>query len=446
MEKMRIVMLPYLAYGHITPFLELAKKLSNRGFSIHICSSPINLSFIKAKIPEKYSSSIHLVELHLPNLPELPPHHHTTNGLPNHLKQTLFKTLKMTKPQLHQILSDLKPDFFIYDIMLLWSAVVASSLNIPSLRFYTVNAAIFSYFFHFYFNPGEEFPFPALYMRDYELAKMTHEVADDAEVEVDRDKVTESDKFVLVHSTKSIDGKYMDYLCGTGQAKVVPIGTESREDGVGDVDKIDIELVKWLEKKTEHSTVYVSFGSEYFLSKEEMEEVAYGLEVSGVDFIWVVRYQKGEQLELPQGFKERIGDRGRIIEGWAPQQRILKHSSIGGFVTHCGWNSTLESIEFGVPIIAMPMLYDQPLNARLMVENGVAVEVPRDEKGNLDRVNIAEKIKHVIRDETGENLRKKMNNLGENVRSQREEEMDGVVKVIQLLIDEKKVTLSSEKS
>ncbi|XP_055823846.1 beta-D-glucosyl crocetin beta-1,6-glucosyltransferase-like [Solanum dulcamara] len=443
MGNLRIVMLPYLAYGHITPFFELAKKLSDRGFSIDICSTPINLSFIKEKISEKYSSSIHLVELHLPNLPELPPHHHTTNGLPKHLKQTLFKALKMTKPQFHQILSDKKPDFLIYDIMLLWSARVASTLNIPSLKFYTVNAAIFCYFSHFYRKPGEEFPFPALYMRDYENEQMTHDVADDAEVEIDKDNLTEFDMFVLVDSSRSIDGKYTDYLWETGQAKVVPIGTRFHQDHVGNLDNNgdDMDLIKWLDMKTEHSTVYVSFGSEYFLTKEEMEEIAYGLELSNVDFIWVVRFQKGEQVALPQGFVERIGDRGRIVEGWAPQQRILNHPSIGGFVTHCGWNSSLESIEFGVPIIGIPMLYDQPLNARLLVEIGVAIEVPRDGNGNLDRVNITENIKRVISDE---NLRKNMCNLGENVRSRREEEMDGVVEVIQLLRDEKNAALMNK--
>ncbi|WMV15051.1 hypothetical protein MTR67_008436 [Solanum verrucosum] len=92
-----------------------------------------------------------------------------------------------------------------------------------------------------------------------------------------------------------------------------------------------------------------------------MEEVAYGLELSNVHFIWVVRFSKEEQVVsledvLPQGFlKRNIGEKGRIIECWAPQTTILKHPSIGAFLTHCGWNSTLEAIEFGVPIIALPI-------------------------------------------------------------------------------------------
>lgn len=188
--------------------------------------------------------------------------------------------------------------------------------------------------------------------------------------------------------------------------------------------------------------MFLSFGSENFLTKEEMEEVAYGLELSNVHFIWVVRFPRGEEVvnheeALPQGFLERIGEKGRIVEGWAPQTRILKHSSTGAFVTHCGWNSTLESIEFGVPIIALPMNFysDQPMNGRLIVENRVAVAIARDGNGKLHRGYIAETIKDVIfGEQIGEDLRK-VKSLGENIKLLREKEMDGVVEVITQLCE-----------
>ncbi|KAH0673513.1 hypothetical protein KY284_024600 [Solanum tuberosum] len=99
--KLRVLMFPYLAYGHITPFFEVAKKLSDRGFSIDLCSTPINLSYMKKKIPHKYFCSIQLVEFHLPDMSELPPHYHTTNDLPLHLQSTLYKALMMSEPQLY---------------------------------------------------------------------------------------------------------------------------------------------------------------------------------------------------------------------------------------------------------------------------------------------------------------------------------------------------------
>lgn len=88
-----VVMLPWLAYGHLSPFLEMAKKFSRRNFYIYFCSPPVNLRFIQGKLTEEDSHSIKLVELHLPSMPELPPHYHTSKDLPPHLMSTLKKGL-----------------------------------------------------------------------------------------------------------------------------------------------------------------------------------------------------------------------------------------------------------------------------------------------------------------------------------------------------------------
>uniref|UniRef100_M1C594 UDP-glucose:glucosyltransferase n=1 Tax=Solanum tuberosum TaxID=4113 RepID=M1C594_SOLTU len=317
--KLRVLMFPYLAYGHITPFFEVAKKLSDRGFSIDLCSTPINLSYIKKKIPHKYSCSIQLLEFHLPDMSELPPHYHTTNGLPLHLQSTLYKALMMSEPQLHQILNDTKPDVLVVDVMQPWAARVAVSLNIPIIKFCITSVAMCCYFGHFHFKPGVEFPFPALYLKDYE-----QQIEHPYDVEVDE----EDERVMLVNTSRAIEGKYIDYLSEVGRSNILPTGVViqdlvNEEDDVG-----DMEIIQWLGKRKEHSTLFVSFGSENFLTKEEMKEVASGLELSNVHFIWVVRFPRGEhvvKLEevLPQGFLERIGERGRIVEGWAPQTRIL---------------------------------------------------------------------------------------------------------------------------
>ncbi|KAL7252771.1 hypothetical protein ACSBR1_007356 [Camellia fascicularis] len=167
------------------------------------------------------------------------------------------------------------------------------------------------------------------------------------------------------------------------------------------------------------------------MSKDEIEEIAHGLELSKVNFIWVVRFPVGEKVEieeaLPKGFLERIGERGMVVEGWAPQARILTHSSIGGFVSHCGWNSVMESLKFGVPIVAMPMHYDQPFNARLVEEIGAAVEVNRDINGRLNREDIAQVIRTVVVEKSGEDIRIKAREYSEKIRMKGEEEIDEVV-------------------
>ncbi|GJS21100.1 beta-D-glucosyl crocetin beta-1,6-glucosyltransferase-like protein [Tanacetum coccineum] len=126
------------------------------------------------------------------------------------------------------------------------------------------------------------------------------------------------------------------------------------------------ENVKWLDTKAIGSTVFVSFGIEYFLSSDDLVEMAYG-----------------------------VGDRGLVVKGWDPQSKILGHKTIDGFVSHCSWSSVLKAMKFGVLIIAMPMHLNQPINARLVVEVGVILEVVRV-KGRLTSHNVAEVVRQVV--------------------------------------------------
>ncbi|THG01081.1 hypothetical protein TEA_007518 [Camellia sinensis var. sinensis] len=109
-SKINVLMATFLVRGHISPFLELAKKFAHENLLVYLCSTPINLKSIKKRITEKYSLSIKLVKIHLPSLPELPPHYHTTNGLPTHLNYTLRTAFDMAIPSVSSILDTLSPD------------------------------------------------------------------------------------------------------------------------------------------------------------------------------------------------------------------------------------------------------------------------------------------------------------------------------------------------
>ncbi|CAI9091296.1 OLC1v1026275C1 [Oldenlandia corymbosa var. corymbosa] len=442
----KVLMFPWLAYGHISPNLELAKKLTDRGFSVYLCSTPVNLGFIKNKITAKHADSIHLVELHLPENPELPPRYHTTNGLPPHLMSTLKNALYKAKPNLSKIMEDLNPDLVIYDVVQTWTGKLTSDLNIPAVKFSTSSAAMMAYFCHMLMKRDEKFPYPAIYLSeiDYARARTVGESAKADAEELDPAEERPNrfcDKIVLVKSSKEIEEKYMDYLSEVANWKTMGVGTLFQSPVFGDEDENN-ELIQWLGTKNECSSVFVSFGSEYFLTKEEMEEVAFGLELSNVNFIWVVRFPAGEKIRpedaLPEGFLERVKGRGKIVEGWAAQAKILAHPSIGGFVCHCGWNSVVESVEFGVPIIAMPMHLDQPLNARLMVELGLAVEVMRNGEGKLEREVIAEVVKDVVVEKFGENARKNMVDVRQRIKQREDEELDEVVQLLNRLCEEKR--------
>ncbi|XP_049379617.1 UDP-glucosyltransferase 29-like [Solanum stenotomum] len=436
-NTINVVMLPWLAHGHISPFLELAKKLTNKNFHIYICSTPINLSSIKKNVTKEYCESIELVELHLPSLPNLPPHYHTTNGLPHHLTNTLIEAFQNATPEFSKILQTLNPDLVIYDLNMTWAAEFASSINIPAVQFLTFSIAMIVLLLHMFNKPGVEFPFPEIYMRQHEMLQMQKLAMENSKVNMKdsfMEAIRQSRDIILV---KDFEVKYMDYLSELVSKKIVPIGSLVHDS----IDQSDVGIMQWLDKKEKGSSVFVSFGSEWFLSQEEIHEVAQGLELSKVNFIWVIRFPQDEKISihdvLPQGFLERVGERGMVLEKWAPQATILQHTSIGGFVSHCGWGSLTESMKFGVPIIAMPMCLDQPINARIVEHIGMGVEALRDENGKLQSEEIAKVIREVVIEESGEGVRKKARELSEKMKMKGDEEIDGVVEELVALCNNK---------
>lgn len=135
-------------------------------------------------------------------------------------------------------------------------------------------------------------------------------------------------------------------------------------------DEAWFPIKEWLNGQNRASVVYVALGSEVPPSQTDISELALGLELSGVPFFWVLRkppgFSESESVQLPEKFEERVQGRGMVWKGWVPQLKILSHESIGGFLTHCGWGSTIEGLAYGHPLIVLPFLLDQGLNARVL--------------------------------------------------------------------------------
>ena len=163
-----------------------------------------------------------------------------------------------------------------------------------------------------------------------------------------------------------------------------------------------LSVTKWLDAKPPRSVVYVSFGSMANLSPRQMEELAVGLQSAAFDFLWVVRSAE-EEAKLPQGFLREMGGSGSkgLIVNWSEQLEVLSHEAVGCFFTHCGWNSTIEALSLGVPMVGMPQWTDQPTDARLVEalwEVGVRVEVEK-ESGVVGRQEIELRIRQVMESE-----------------------------------------------
>nr|AED99884.1 glycosyltransferase [Panax notoginseng] len=439
-NSFRVVMFPWLAYGHVSPFLELAKKLSTKNFSVYFCSTPITLKPIKNKISNY--KSIELVEYPLESTPEFPPHLHTSNGLPPHLMPTLKKYFENASHNFSQIIKTLSPHLVIYDyLMPSWVPKFASSHQIPAVHFHIFGVANLAYFTCLVRDiPGFSFQSKTVCLKPSEIMKLVQAPRDNVEAEENElsDCIIGSTEMFLIKSNREIEGKYLDFAADLFKKKIVPVGPLFQEISVNNQEN-DEEIFRWLNKKEEFSTVYVSFGTESYLSKKGMEELANGLELSKVNFIWVIKFPEGEKINaaeaLPEGFLERVGEKGMIVERWVPQAKILGHKSIGGFVSHCGWSSVMESASVGVPIIALPMHHDQPVNARLVVEVGFGLEVEKDENVEFWREEVARVVKEVVIEKSGVELRKKAKELSEQMKAKGEEEVDLAIKELKTLCE-----------
>ncbi|KAK1309803.1 Flavanone 7-O-glucoside 2''-O-beta-L-rhamnosyltransferase [Acorus calamus] len=286
--RIHVVMLPWLAHGHISPFLELSKRLTKVGdqFFIHFLSTPVNLTSIKNQ-NKNLHPSIQLIELHLPTLPDLPPLFHTTMNLPPYLMPTLKEAFDLSQPAFTDLLSLLKPDLLIYDFLQPWAPIVAAHLGIPALLFLSTGALTVSYLLHLIKKPmGHGLQFPRF--SDWQtqrhrmmLESKAHGLSDSYRF---HECIDRSSPFILIKTAEEIEAKYIRYLSELSGKEIVPTGPIISEP----MDKAHYEcgrFMEWLDKRDRGSIVFVSFGSEYFMSKEEMEEISYGLEISNVGFI-----------------------------------------------------------------------------------------------------------------------------------------------------------------
>ncbi|KAL0454381.1 UNVERIFIED_CONTAM: 7-deoxyloganetin glucosyltransferase [Sesamum latifolium] len=146
--------------------------------------------------------------------------------------------------------------------------------------------------------------------------------------------------------------------------------------------KEDLSCMEWLDTKEADSVVYVNFGSITVLSPDQLSEFAWGLANSKKPFLWVIRPDlvAGDRAMLPPKFVAETKDRSRLIN-WCPQEQVLKHPAVGGFLTHNGWNSTIESIVGGVLVICWPFFAEQQTNCRFnYVEWGMGMEIDNNVK------------------------------------------------------------------
>lgn len=186
-----------------------------------------------------------------------------------------------------------------------------------------------------------------------------------------------------------------------------PIVSGFTNQGVATSLWSESDCTPWLNSKPDRSVLYVSFGSHaHTTSKQDIWEIARGLLLSGVNFVWVIRpdiVNSDEDNFLPAGFESSMKGRGLIVQ-WCSQIKVISHPAIGGFLSHCGWNSVLESIWSRVPLICFPLFTDQFTNRKLVV-NDWKIGINLCDRASITREEVEEKIKYLMSGETSEKLR-----------------------------------------
>ena len=250
------------------------------------------------------------------------------------------------------------------------------------------------------------------------------------------DDVAEAERFsdgVLVNTFEDLEPTYIELLAKAKGKKVWPVGPVSLCNKLasdlasrGDTASIGEEqCTEWLDSKEPRSVLYVSFGTLVKYPLAQLMEIGLGLEATLLPVIWVIKSRalKSDVEDwLAQGFEERTKGRILIIRGWAPQVMILSHPAVGGFLTHCGWNSLLEGITAGIPVLTFPGFFDQFFNEGLMVDVlklGISygLKNPFWEGGMAREVVTRTVMKLMARSGEGEELRRRATEMGQKARS-----------------------------
>ncbi|MCL7036861.1 hypothetical protein MKW94_003327 [Papaver nudicaule] len=448
-NQYHIVMFPWLAFGHIIPFLELSKSLASNGDHVKISfiSTPSIIKRLPPINPPSIKSRINFVSIDLPSVDNLPAGCEATVDLKERDQTQYLKVAyDLLEAPVEALLSQIEPDLIMFDVINCWIPDVGARLNIPT--------ALFSGFpttFLAFLGPPSEYnvsnsnrtpeyltevpewiPFPSsLAYRYHEAVRMNRGLnTKDASGLSAGDRLSkgiEGCNFILLKSCVELDGDYLNVLKDLYQKPVIPIGllpptahgSSIRSNSGDSSESSNSEMFHWLDNQQPKSVVYVSFGSEYKLASEQIHELAHGLEMSNLPFLWVLRKPEGidESNFLPSGFEDRlIRGRGFMCFGWISQVEVLAHTAIGGSLCHCGWSSILENLFFGHCQILMPMMADQGINARFLVEKGLGSEVERNyEDGSFTRDAVAKSMRTVMVDPEGQKLRQKATEMSKSL-------------------------------
>ncbi|XP_075485811.1 UDP-glycosyltransferase 74B1 [Primulina tabacum] len=423
MEEMQtrtphIVVLPYPGQGHINPLLQFAKRLASKGVKATVATTHYTVKSIQAAgiAVEPISDGF------------------DQGGFTQAQNEDSY--LKSFKDNGAKTLSQLIQKYrdtslpitcIIYDSFLPWALDVAQQHGILGASFFTNSAAVCAIFCHIHngalalpVNVEDDEPLvlpglPPLKACDVPgFIKAPESYPAYLAMKLSQFSNLEKADFVFANSFQELEGKEAKSVAKSWPAKLVgPMVPSYYLDGRIEGDKgygaslwkpLSGHCTKWLATKPPRSVAYISFGSMVELTSKQTEEIAYALMRSNVQFLWVLR--DTERHKLPTQFVDATEHRGLVVS-WCNQLEVLANGAVGCFVTHCGWNSTVEGLSLGVPMVAIPQWSDQMTDAKFIEEVwGVGVRCREDEFGVVKSEEFLFCLKEVMEGKKSEVVRR----------------------------------------
>ncbi|XP_050383967.1 UDP-glucose flavonoid 3-O-glucosyltransferase 6-like [Argentina anserina] len=431
-----LIFIPTPGIGHIVSTVEIAKLLISRDdnlfITILIMRYPFTTDGSDAYIKSVEDPSLKRQRIRFVNLPQeqfqgtgATAFFAFIDGHKSQVKDAVTKLLTVTE-------SEPRIAGFVIDMFCTGMIDAANEFGLPTYVFYTSGAANLGLVFHLqslrdeqnkdcteFKDSDAELVVPS-FINPLPAAKVLPAVIlekDSSDVFLNFAKRYRETKGILINTFLELEAHALQSLSSNGKIPpVYPVGPilnvkgdDSRAGSEKSKQKSDI--LEWLDEQPPLSVVYLCFGSMGCFGEDQVREIAHALEQAGFRFLWSLRQPSMEKIVfptdytdystvLPEGFLDRTANIGKVI-GWAPQVAILAHPAVGGFVSHCGWNSTLESIWYGVPIAAWPFFAEQQMNAfELVKELKLAFEIDigyRNDSGLIvSRKDIEKGIKEVM--------------------------------------------------
>nr|BCB59284.1 UDP-glycosyltransferase [Petunia x hybrida] len=445
-SKLHAVCIPFPAQGHINPMLKLAKLLHSKGFNITFVNTEFNHKrLLKSRALDGGLPSSFRIETIPDGLP--PSNADATQDVPSLCKSSRDYCLTPFRDLVKRLNN--MPDCpqvtcIVSDGIMSFTLNVSEELGIPNVLFWTTSACGLMGYVHYrslvekgytplkdesyltngYLDtiidwiPGME----GISLKDLPtFIRSTGTDESDPIYMVKKFAIQEVERIpkasaLILNTFDSLENHVVQSLSAMFPA-VYTLGPlhlflkqiQQKDQYVKSIGsnlwKEDPSCLKWLDSKEKNSVIYVNFGSVTVMSPEQLNEFAWGLADSKHSFLWIIRPDlvMGESAILSQDFLTETQERG-FLASWCPQEEVLNHPSVGGFLTHCGWNSTFESITAGVPMLCWPFFAEQQTNCWYVCTHlGIGMEINSSAKREV----IEQLLRELIMGEKGKEMKNK---------------------------------------